>query len=259
MILIEQFRKLQTNPPIPPIEGMEWDEIDPMAREWVGWINLISQINRLEAIEIMKSFPFSLMKKTRLNQKENEVAETIKSDYAMTTTFLEGWETGKDMSFFKREHTLLFEKFALLSEARYKKIRGLHSETIFLEIFPEKLSIGFIWLLCEAAVCRQKIATSGLDFQELNLKVSQGKEALYQGKKKYIDILWDSASESCESQILPIESLLTLFDREITKLAWNLARSNPDFDKDYFKPFLRAEKSYNTYARRNKHIRLLQT
>jgi hypothetical protein len=255
MKLTEPFRKLQTNPPIPPIKGTKWDEIDPMAKEWVGWINSISQINRLEAIEIMKSFPFSLMKKTRLNQKENEVAKIISLDYAVTTTFLEGWETGNDMSFLKREYTLLYEKFALLSESRYKKIRGLHSKMTF----HEKFSVGFIWLLCEAAVCRQKIATSGLDFQELNLKVNPGKEALYQSKKKYIDILWDSASESCESQILPIESLLTLFDREITKLAWNLARSNPDFDKDYFKPFLRAEKSYNTYARRNKHIRLLQT
>jgi hypothetical protein len=251
---IEQFKKLQTNPPIPPIEGMEWNEIDPMATEWVGWMNSISQINRLEAIEIMKSFPFSLMRKTRLNQKENEVAEIIRLDYAVTTAFLEGWETGKDMRFLKRDCTVLCEKFALLSEARHKKIRGLHARMRVLD----KFSTGFIWLLCEAAVCRQKIATSGLDFQGLNLKASYGKEALYQSKKKYINALWSFESESCETQILSIESHLTLFDREITSQAWNLAKSDPDFDEDYFKPFLRAEKSYNTYARRNKHIRSLQ-
>lgn len=249
MNYLEAFTKLQSQTPIFPPEGMTWTDTDPTAFPWGKQFDICRKISRTEAIQLISKFPCPVLPQKPRHQKQQSAIEKLSFSFAIVGAFLSRWEKGEEASDLRRPGTGLFEAFALLAEARYKKIRGLFDrpEQVDLSDFG---SAAFLWLLCEGAVCRKMLITSGIELSELQLKSHRTKEGLYNSSKDYLEMIWEPCeAEQSQRFHTSTDEVLTLLDRDIDAIARQVAANDKNFDKGYYKPYLQARKHYNVLFR----------
>lgn len=243
------------------MQGIPWIDVDPLVSLWLGWLNELKEISRLDAIEIMKEFPNPMLRRKSRSQQAEETIKSLELHFQTVRAFLLHWEQGESTIDLRGNGTGLCETFALLSESRYKKIRGIFDRIDVSQLGKPPC----LWLLCEASVCRQMLATSGVEFQELRLKSHSDKENLYQATKTYIKTLWNfetnkpQESTSDDQGYCSLDEILTFLDRKIENLSRWLAVQDTTFDEGYYKPYLRARTHYNVITRRTKEVKILQS
>jgi hypothetical protein len=251
------FAQIQLNPPISPIKGMDWIDIDSCAEVWGEHFQALKHLDRFTVIQMLGNFPSPLLRKPPSDKKKQEVIWVLQDFYQGIATWLFHWETEIPVPSLKTTHWADYEAFALLAEARYRLCRGI------IDRDPRMKQLyntpAFLWLMCEAAVCRQMLANYEIAFELLtstldetcNLQFHKDrKDRVYEGWRKYNEVL-----ETCG--ILPdtrtptsVEEWLTKLDRIIEIQAKALGENDKDFDRFYWLPYLRAKKHWGAVFRR---------
>lgn len=213
-------------------------------------------MDRSTAIQVLGNLPSPLLRKQPSDQKK-QVIWAIQDLYQGVATWLFHWETETPVPSLKTTHWADYEAFALLAEARYRLCRGI------IDRDPRTKQLyntpAFLWLMCEAAVCRQILANSGIAFEPLtpasyktyNQKAS--KERVYEGWRKYNDALWVPGIFCNTYSVVSVEELLTKLDRIIEVQAKALADDKEDkekvFDKLYWLHYMRAKRHWGAVFR----------
>ena len=137
-----------------------------------------------------------------------------------------------------------YDAYARLSELRYQLIRGLIDTTD--EIWPIFPEAGLPWLLCEVAICRQRL--SGLD--KHHSKKAHYKRVQVELKQIEEHISGNGMLDIQNLKDIGMQAFLTRFDSFIDLLAIQTAKANPKFDRLYMRPYLAASRSWNVATKK---------
>ncbi|MBW4677776.1 MAG: hypothetical protein KME52_28410 [Desmonostoc geniculatum HA4340-LM1] len=201
-----------------------------------GYLILLEKIvkNDFEiTLKIYSLFPAFL--KTIDNKIDFEKELIIKNNYQGIGYWLNAWDKKIDTYELKNSCVGWLEKFALTKQRKYDLVRELHSRRYISEILPGHNST---WLLSEFSIFLHSIEC----YRE---NVNQ----IYLAFKKHLDNLDDFAKKP-DRYIA--NDLFRDFDGYIDTVARDAAELDPDFDKNYFRVYLSAQRSENAYAKNNK-------
>jgi hypothetical protein len=206
-------------------------DLDIWAKSWVR----LRAVDRLDAIKILGHLPAPLVKEQPADPEHQLILRGVSDFYQGASLWLWHWENEVNIPALKQSHWRDYEGFALLVEARYKLIRGLFDRDIInKEIFP---SATFAWLLTEVCICRSMIENQ------------RSQRRVYVAASTYIQRLGDF-TDALESVLAPrpvsgLKEFVTHLDRVFELQASEVARSDRDFDKYYFVPYLTAFRRWN--------------
>ena len=204
-------------------------------------LSKLSKIDRETAIIALGSLPNYYFLDTE-NQNEDNIAVKIaaKLQYQSIVGWLLKGEKEWENPPYAPPSFEDFEKRALFSEARYKLIQALKNRNYFHLSTFHRLSTACIWLICEAAIFWKEAESS------LNSKNSKRK--YYYANKKMIESM-DNLHESMPL-IRPkdLHDYFLNFDLIIEVMAKEVATKDPNFDRYYFQPYLKAHRSWNKHV-----------
>lgn len=166
------------------------------------------------------------------------ISETIWIDlvkhYQGISTWLKYWDLKKNTTPLKNNNSYNWlEKEALLTARRYELIYELCNR----KYLP--CNHNFIWLLVEISILRK-----------MPLCTANSKEELYRNNKNRIDFM-NNFEEKPPQYAVKTEDLLYSMNSYVETLAYEVALQNPDFDKNYYRPYLAAYKSANSSRKKN--------
>lgn len=157
--------------------------------------------------------------------------------YQGISTWLEYWHSKINTRELKNSNSYNWlEKEALLTARRYELIYELCNRGYL------NFNHNLIWLLVEISILRKMI-----------LCTANSKEELYRNNKNHIDVM-NNFEEKPPQFAVKTEDLLYHSDSYVETLAYNVALQNPDFDKNYYRPYLAAYKSANSSRKKNSNL-----
>lgn len=205
-------------------------------------LNALSKITRQQAFRMLQMFPSAAMRRHQINADDPRLGK-IEWSFVGTSFFLLQKELEiPALRALQTSRLKIYEKYAALCERRYLLIREVlnyHS----LEAFKP----SFMWLLSEACICYREM---------VNINVPTPKPAFYELQKnkiKYLDDLIAEGSRAKKPAIkLPELSTDVIGSHNIDlcflEAAVFVARESPEFEGEYFQPFLKAWTSWNNYS-----------
>lgn len=196
----------------------------------------------LIAIEIFKLIPSYAEK---IGIPINETIENITfRNYNAIGIWLEHWHLKKSTRELKINNSVNWvEKEAMLTLKRYELIYELYN--LKKVYFHHNL----IWLLVEINILCEKYQCE-----------SGSKEQIYRHlKNRYnymgnLERVNEDGTKNPPEYYVKDEDLLEHLENVIETTAYNVACENPDFDKHYYKPYIKAAKSANSYAKKNLYL-----
>lgn len=146
-----------------------------------------------------------------------------------------------------------YKKAAYSSFKRYELVFGMDNLKIFESQnynHPEVplTNVHLTWLLWEISM----VITDINKGNEQNSGIS--KKRFYEETKKYINNL-SELEDNPELEIIPTSNLIFELDKYLNGLSKCVARKNPEFDEDYFTPYIKALTRENSYGKKNQKVK----
>jgi len=201
-----------------------------------GYIKLAEELIKddySKAILLFQALPDFVSTRIMKIEIDEEIISIANRNYFGIGTWIQYWHFKKTTRSLKNSNIHWLEKEALVTYKRYLLMYELYN--------LNKLFIHYnlMWILTEISVL---IGIFGCKASSLN--------ELYTANKMYNKCLNYFGDDSTKHFGKKEELFLDLY-KYIDTLAFNTASENIDFDTNYYKPYIKARKTANSYAKKN--------
>ena len=225
----------------------------PDLDKWELYFRSLRSVDRFTVTHVLTTFPAPFLSETPADTEKRNAVALVQDFYRGVANWLFHLNLGTAKpDVLRTSHWKDYRGFAKVSDFRFRLVSEIFEQKTEWQIFGTP---AFLWLLCEAAVCRQMLGNSGIAFTPLTVVAK--KDAVYKNNKRYMDALSIPGNPIPTYLVEPcLEKWLTLLDHQIDLKGYEMA-SEPDFDRMYWKPYIEARRKWSVECRRNSRLQTL--
>ncbi len=206
--------------------------------EQYGLIKLAEKLVKndfITAIKTYKLLPYVVNTSEIVSTQQDE--NTLVIEYDAVGTWIERWHYKQSTRDLKNNvYYKPYEKEARASEKLYYLIYELYNRKCI------SIHYNIYWLLVELSKYLNKLNSKAFTLDEI-----------YCNKKKYLKSLqyFDDNPQFKKIIVTDLKDFLTVFKQAVDNLSHKIAKADPDFKNQFFKPYINAEKSANSERKKN--------